>query len=93
MVLTDGNFSVEVPFDCNFYDIMLVSDFHIHEINDNKNGFFYNFFSFVKDQDSNKAMSIIYGANCLEENQKCSRDMEKERKKAEKIIHSIRFNP
>ena len=66
---------------------------YIHEINDNKNGFFYNFFSFVKDQDSNKAMSIIYGANCLEEDQECSLDMEKERKKAEKIIHSIRFNP
>lgn len=62
------------------------------KINDKANGTAYIFLSLIKSQTTNQTVSIEYTASCTDETLECNFDVEEERQKAKKLIHSISFN-
>lgn len=61
------------------------------DINENENGYYWVFLCYVKDQESDKALSLTYNSTCLSETEKCNLNVDEERERAKKIFHSVRF--
>ncbi|WP_026679021.1 hypothetical protein [Fictibacillus gelatini] len=60
-------------------------------VNDENNGVFYGFFSYIKSNSGDQAVRFFYDVTCLDEKQKCNIDIKKEAEKAKMLMESVKF--
>jgi len=65
----------------------------IHKISDNENGFFIRFWGYAKSNSSNKSMALNYSSKCLSKTEECKLNIDQEKERMKKILHSVRFTP
>jgi hypothetical protein len=65
----------------------------IEKVNDKNNGSFFVFISYIKSNNSNKALTFSYGVRCLDESKVCHLNIDTERDKAKKLMESVKFSP